>query len=126
MLTLKEKKKIKEFHGHIGPWVVTGFTLGKLAKKYIKGLKTINILNPLFPPKSCLIDGLQLSSGLTIGRGEVRLKKSPQLVITFIGQIDEIKIVLKSEMVRIIQGFEHNNLKKLSYYIGNTYIKFFE
>jgi formylmethanofuran dehydrogenase subunit E len=126
MLSLKDKKKISKFHGHVGPWVVTGFTLGKLAKKYIKGLKSINISNPLVPPKSCLIDGLQLSTGLTIGRGEVRIKKSPKLVIIFSGQIDEIKIVLKSEMVNIIQGFQGKNQKKLSYYIGNTFIKFFE
>lgn len=125
MITPPEKKKIKEFHGHVGPWVVTGFSLGKLAKKYIKGLKSINISNPLVPPKSCLIDGLQLSTGLTIGRGEVKLKKSHKLVIVFSGRIDEIKIILKSEMVKMIQGFQGKNLKKLSYYIGNTFIKFF-
>ena len=125
MLSLKERNKIKEFHGHVGPWVVTGFMLGKLAKKYIEGLKLIKIFNPLIPPKSCLIDGLELSSGLTIGRGEVRIKKSSQSVIIFSGRLDEIKIVLKSEMIKIIEGFEHQNLKQLSYYIRNTFIQFF-
>ena len=59
-LSTQDKKRIKEFHGHVGPWVTSGFILGKLAKKKLGKLEQIQITNPLRTPYSCFIDGIQL------------------------------------------------------------------
>jgi len=86
-----EFKKIKSFHGHIGPYVITGFLLGKTARRHIK-IKKITVYNPLKTPYSCLIDGLQLSSGCTVGRGSIKLKKNFRLRVIIKGKNKQAKI----------------------------------
>lgn len=73
MISLKEAVK---FHGHLGPYLILGvlsgdFALKKLrAKKYF-GLE-VKVWGANKKPKSCLIDGLQLSTGATYGKGNIQ------------------------------------------------------
>lgn len=73
MISLKEAVK---FHGHLGPYLILGvlsgdFALKKLrAKKYF-GLE-VKVWGANKKPKSCLIDGLQLSTGTTYGKGNIQ------------------------------------------------------
>jgi formylmethanofuran dehydrogenase subunit E len=70
-------KTIKAFHGHIGPYVVLGFRAGKLARRLLKKINGAKIFTNIRPPDSCFIDGIQLSTGCTIGRGRLKLIKRP-------------------------------------------------
>lgn len=98
-LTGKELKKIKDFHGHLGPYAVTGFIIGKLAKKSFRKIDKIIVFNPLKTPQSCLIDGLQLSSGCTVGRNSINLNKSKNIKI-------KIEAEEKSLIIKLDRGFE--------------------
>ncbi len=83
-MTLEE---IKKFHGHIGPYVVLGYRMGQLANERLGDDpfgKSARVLTGTKPPISCLVDGVQLSSGCTLGKGniEVEDKGLPQVIFT--------------------------------------------
>jgi len=71
--TIKEAEK---FHGHLGPYLVLGLLAGNLGlkktgvKKYF-GME-VRVFGANIKPKSCLIDGLQLSTGATFGKGNIK------------------------------------------------------
>ena len=74
MISLRQAIK---FHGHLGPWLVVGLFMGSYGLKKIKakkffGLKIIAKM-PNKRPMSCLIDGLQLSSGCTLGKVNIKV-----------------------------------------------------
>lgn len=62
----------RRFHGHLGPWLALGMKMGSMllrelgARPYF-GLR-IRVECPLAPPVSCLLDGLQWSTGATYGK----------------------------------------------------------
>lgn len=70
--------EIKRMHGHVGPWNVLGWRIGKAALRELDtkwGLHELNIICyvPLRTPYSCMADGLVIGSGNTIGRLDLRL-----------------------------------------------------
>jgi hypothetical protein len=65
--------EIKQEHGHVGPWNVLGWRMGKAALRELGGtwgqheLEVICYV-PLKTPYSCLADGLVVGTGNSIGR----------------------------------------------------------
>ncbi len=76
-------KNIEQFHGHIGPYAVIGYRMGKIANEKL-GKDPFNkkayVWTGTKPPMSCVIDGIQMSSGCTIGKGNLTIVsgKSPK------------------------------------------------
>ena len=67
-------KKIEQFHGHLGPYSVIGYRMGRIANEKLGEnpfLKTAIVWTHTAPPMSCVIDGIQISSGCTIGKGNL-------------------------------------------------------
>ncbi len=64
------------YHGHLGPNLVIGLKLGNFALKHLNARKYFGISAevrcPAQPPISCLIDGIQLSAGCTMGKANIR------------------------------------------------------
>jgi len=64
--------EITAFHGHGGPWAALGYRAGLLARAMLKpdGMHGISVSVSLLyeRPYSCFLDGLQLTSGCTIGK----------------------------------------------------------
>jgi len=92
-------KEATNFHGHLGPYLVLGILAGELALKRL-GCKKYFGLNVLVhgankKPKSCLIDGLQLSTGATYGKGNIYKFDGSVIKIEIQNQIDKKRIVLK-------------------------------
>ena len=83
-ISLKEAVK---FHGHLGPYLVLGLRAGELAlkklgcKRYF-GLK-VKVWGATEKPKSCLIDGLQLSTGATYGKGNIEKNHAERIRMLF-------------------------------------------
>jgi len=80
-------KKAVDFHGHLGPYLILGvlmgdFALKKLAAKRHFGIEAI-VSGALKRPKSCLIDGIQLSTGCTYGKGNIRKLKGNIIRVLF-------------------------------------------
>nr|BAL58461.1 formylmethanofuran dehydrogenase subunit E [Candidatus Acetothermum autotrophicum] len=64
-----------EFHGHLGPYLICGVRMGLLALRLLgsrgyTGL-TVTVETGVTPPVSCLIDGLQIATGCTLGKGNI-------------------------------------------------------
>jgi formylmethanofuran dehydrogenase subunit E len=68
-------RQAAKFHGHLGPYLVLGLICGEVllkaacAKKHF-GIKVL-VSGAAHKPKSCIIDGLQLSTGATFGKGNI-------------------------------------------------------
>jgi formylmethanofuran dehydrogenase subunit E len=70
--------EIKQAHGHVGPWNVLGWRMGKSALRELGaawGQHELDVICyvPLKTPYSCLADGLVVGTGNSIGRLDIRL-----------------------------------------------------
>ena len=69
---------IRNFHGHLGPFVVLGYRMGRLALDETGSSGHFGISaevhSALEPPRSCLIDGVQLGSGCTLGKRNISVE----------------------------------------------------
>ena len=73
--------EIKNAHGHVGPWNVLGWRMGKAALRELGGTWGQHELDiicyiPLKTPYSCIADGLVVGTGNSIGRLDIRLGES--------------------------------------------------
>ena len=72
-----EYQLIGRFHGHIGPYAVLGYRMGQLANKVLGDGpkdKHVVVYTGTNPPVSCLIDGIQLASSCTLGKGNISVE----------------------------------------------------
>jgi len=95
-ITLQEAEK---FHGHLGPWLVLGILAGEIALKKLRtrkyfGLK-VRVWGANKKPKSCLIDGLQLSTGSTYGKGNIKKLNGHKIKIDFCNSLHRKRVILK-------------------------------
>ncbi|HIJ00394.1 MAG: formylmethanofuran dehydrogenase subunit [Candidatus Methanomethylophilaceae archaeon] len=67
----EEMERLKDFHTHLGPYVVIGYRMGLIAKEKIGKPRRCEVYCGKKPPISCLIDGIQFSSGCTMGKGNI-------------------------------------------------------
>jgi formylmethanofuran dehydrogenase subunit E len=70
--------ELKQVHGHVGPWNVLGWRMGKAALRELNaawGQHELDIICyiPLKTPYSCIADGLVVGTGNSIGRLDIRL-----------------------------------------------------
>jgi len=78
----------ENFHGHFGPFLVIGVRAGligltklKIEKGNPKLSVTAMLKNSI--PYSCIIDGVQVATGCTIGNKRLRLEDSSNISIRF-------------------------------------------
>ena len=72
-------QKAVNFHGHLGPFLIVGLKMGKIALERF-GLKRhsslkVTVDSDIHPPLSCIIDGIQIATGCTFGRGTIKIKQ---------------------------------------------------
>jgi len=70
--------EIERVHGHVGPWNVLGWRMGKAALRELNaawGRHELDVVChiPMKTPYSCLADGLVVGTGNSIGRLDIRL-----------------------------------------------------
>jgi formylmethanofuran dehydrogenase subunit E len=74
-----------DFHGHLGPFLILGLRMGVIAESLLKpqnqNALTATILVKGSPPTSCVIDGVQVSSGCTLGKGTIRVEEASDRVL---------------------------------------------
>ncbi|MBS7631751.1 formylmethanofuran dehydrogenase subunit E family protein [Candidatus Bathyarchaeota archaeon] len=96
-----------EFHGHGGPFMILGLRMGLLALKLLdaKGwfdIKCTIVLN-WSPPDSCVIDGIQISTGCTTGKKNLEIYEDEGISAEFTKQGKHIKIELKNEILNNVK-----------------------
>ena len=82
-----DKTRLYEFHGHLGPYVVLGFRAARLACKLLHSPgyfdMSCEVTSPLSPPHSCFIDGIQVGSGCTLGKNNLKVKEGESISCVF-------------------------------------------
>ena len=111
--------RISEFHGHLGPFVVLGYRMGLIANRLLGEdafAKTAVALTGGKPPQSCLIDGIQLSSGCTAGKGTIGVIDQGEVAAMFFSKSDgrRIKVTLRDEKLNEISSTPREDLMKLA------------
>lgn len=74
------------FHGHLGPFIVLGYRMGRYARDHFCddpfSLKAVVHCSGT-PPESCVVDGVQLGSGCTLGKRNIEIVTSPEVRCEF-------------------------------------------
>lgn len=107
-----------EIHNHLGIYSIIGVKMGMLARDYFKAkIDELEVYSfaGFLPPYSCINDGLQVSTGATLGRGTIHIleSKPPLPKAIFIYNKNAILVELKND----IQN-------KIQYEISNAVAKF--
>ncbi len=127
-----------EIHGHTGIYSIIGAKMGVRAMEYFNvGVNNLEVLSFAgnFPPLSCFNDGIQISTGATIGQGLITISDSisniPTAEFNFYNR--KIKISVKPEIAKKMQeeikfGVETYGLLTDKYwqYIENLAIKYWK
>lgn len=101
-----------EIHGHIGLYAIVGVKMGIRAREYFNiGLDDLMITSYAgsSPPISCLNDGLQVSTGSTLGHGLISVpeQNGPRIEARFTFKEQAVLIRLKEDIsLRIRQEVE--------------------
>ena len=96
-----------EFHGHLGPYLVLGLKAGLFANQIFgrDPMKTeAFIQTKTTPPQSCFADGVQFSTGCTLGKGNISLTEGEGLLVTFKKDNHKLTLKLKKEIIEEINS----------------------
>ncbi len=91
-------------HGHLGPFMVVGLKMGALALRLLdhpgyQGIEA-EVETGTTPPVSCLVDGIQISTGCTAGKGNLRIRDGGIPRATFRVRGRSLRITLKDGWTR--------------------------
>jgi formylmethanofuran dehydrogenase subunit E len=86
------------FHGHLGPYIVLGYRIGR----YIRTTfcddpfrLTARVYCSGTPPESCIVDGVQIGSGCTLGKRNIEIVESDSLTCVFEADGEKITVIPK-------------------------------
>jgi formylmethanofuran dehydrogenase subunit E len=78
---------LKAFHGHLGPYVLAGMRVGRYALRRLGAEAHFGIEADVEcagqPPVSCFLDGVQFSTGCTLGKMNIRHHVADGVTATF-------------------------------------------
>ena len=100
-----------EFHGHLGPYLVLGLKAGLFANQVLgkEPMKTNAIIETRTkPPQSCFVDGVQFSTGCTLGKGNISLIEGEGLIVTFKKDNKMLTLNLRKEIIEEINSLPSN------------------
>ena len=94
------------FHGHLGPFLILGLKAGLFAneilgKDYFETRVIVETEDT--PPCSCVVDGLQFTTGCTMGKGNIELKRGQSLHMVFTKGKKGLKLSLKGAILRSLK-----------------------
>lgn len=93
----EELEALRRFHGHLGVYVTLGLRMGAIGKRtfgHYKGLTAVVRTVPE-PPMRCVVDGVQFSSGCTMGKGNIAIEAGSEPDATFEKDGRRVRIGLK-------------------------------
>jgi formylmethanofuran dehydrogenase subunit E len=94
------------FHGHLGASLVLGLKAGLFANEVLgkDPFRTRAIIEAEpSPPCSCFVDGVQIATGCTMGKGNIELKKGDSLAVTFMKDCERLRLTLKNEVLESLK-----------------------
>lgn len=96
-----------ELHRHLGVYSIVGAKMGLRAREILGAdLDEVTVISysGLKPPISCLNDGLQISTGATLGQGKIEVKtEQPRVKAEFFFKNQKLTLTLKSEVIEMVK-----------------------
>jgi formylmethanofuran dehydrogenase subunit E len=89
------------FHGHLGPFIVLGYRMGKYAKQHFcrdPFQMNATVYCSGIPPESCLADGIQIGSGCTLGKRNIAIVACNEIKCEFMS--NGKKLSLRSRPIK--------------------------
>lgn len=101
-----------EFHGHLGPFLVLGVRMGLVALRELSspGYQGIEALVKTrnTPSLSCLLDGIQVSTGCTMGKGNIRTEPLGRAEAEFSTEEKKVTLKVNDEIVAEIKRWRES------------------
>jgi len=108
-------EKASEFHGHGGLFMAVGLRMGIIALKTLDACGWFNIrcVAQLHwsPPDSCVIDGLQVSTGCTMGKHNISVKEMDGVSVEFETGESEVVVILRENVLRMMRECLENEIE---------------
>ena len=81
-------RRAEEFHGHLGPFLAIGVRMGQIGLETLDAKERRNSLHislkvPFHVPYSCVIDGVQTSTGCTVGNQRLHVVNTEEVEAKF-------------------------------------------
>ncbi|MCR4391668.1 MAG: formylmethanofuran dehydrogenase subunit E family protein [Candidatus Acetothermia bacterium] len=93
-------------HGHRGPFLAVGIRMGLLALRLLRSSGFTGIRAEAEtggkPPVSCLVDGLQIATGCTAGKGNLAVREGGRPAARFVSGDHAVRIALRDEVARAL------------------------
>jgi len=86
MVSDRTLRQATRFHGHLGPWLVLGLTAGTYARRKLAASPfdlNAQVSCPAGTPYTCFVDGVQFSSGCTMGKGNIVHRRARDCRVVF-------------------------------------------
>lgn len=119
----KVLQMISDFHGHLGPFVVIGYRIGEIGNRELGEDpfgKKVSVHTGTTPPISCIIDGIQLSSGCTLGKGNLTVEDEGEPIAVFSAENKKLRVSLKEEIQDKIEETSEEDMESLSRELFST------
>lgn len=100
-------EKAVEFHGHDGPFMVVGLRMGLMALKRLDACGWFDLRCDVklmwSPPDSCVIDGIQSSTGCTMGKHNIVVEEEDGVAAHFFNRNKKLSVSLKHDILKKIR-----------------------
>jgi formylmethanofuran dehydrogenase subunit E len=102
------ERRAVEFHGHGGPFMTVGLRMGLYALERLdcRGWFDLSCRVALRwrPPDSCVIDGIQSSTGCTMGKHNIEVVEGEGVSATFTSKDKSLTLTLRNEALDEIKS----------------------
>jgi len=125
-------KKAADFHGHLGPFLVLGVRMGFVgvrelgAKENAEKLR-VTVMSKYSVPFSCVIDGLQVATGCTIGNKKLRVRNSSGIAAEFeLQNGEQVTVTVNPAMFNKLkhelrsENVSSEELRELAQFVAST------
>jgi formylmethanofuran dehydrogenase subunit E len=92
------------FHGHIGPFLAIGLRMGLIANETLGRAPmqtSARVMVEPRPPRSCVVDGIQFSTGCTMGKLNIQMEPDQAAVsATFTREGRSITVEVRGDFIK--------------------------
>lgn len=119
----------EKFHGHLGPFLVIGVKAGLVGLRKFKTKRGdrdlfVKVLCRNSTPFSCVLDGLQFSTGCTAGNKRLSFEESTGMIIEIRNSEETLKMIVNHivfenlKMNLLGNKFQNEKLRELAHEIA--------
>ncbi len=104
-----------ELHRHLGMWSIVGAKMGVRAREVLEApfdMLDVISFSGFKPPFSCLNDGIQVSTGASLGRGTITNTHLGRPAAIFFYKDKKVTMRVKPEIMKTIRGVIKEYSKK--------------